>query len=56
MNTFSAMPPPLTFLMLGAVSAGALYNLWIWFHRRSDTLHRWTAGWCAITGAYLVSH
>ena len=56
MNTFSAMPPPVTFLMLGAVSAGALYNLWIWFHRRNDTLHLWTAGWCAITGAYLVSH
>lgn len=56
MNTFSALRPMLTFLMLGAVSAGALYNLWIWLHRRHDTLHLWAAGWCALTGSYLVSH
>ena len=55
MNTVSALPPMLTFLMLGAVSAGVLYNLWIWLHRRYDTLHLWVAGWCAITGGYLVS-
>ena len=42
--------------MLGAVSAGALSNLWVWLQRRSDTLHLWTAGWCAITGLYLISH
>jgi GAF domain-containing protein len=56
MNTFSTLRPMLTFLMLGAVSAGAVYNLWIWLHRRHDTLHLWAAGWCAITGSYLVSH
>jgi GAF domain-containing protein len=56
MNTFSTLPPTVLFLMLGAVSAGALYNLWVWLHRRSDTLHLWAAGWCAITGSYLVSH
>ena len=56
MNTFSALPPWLLLLMLGAVSAGALSNLWVWLQRRSDTLHLWTAGWCAITGLYLISH
>jgi GAF domain-containing protein len=56
MNTFSGLQPMLTFLMLGAVSAGALHNLWIWLHRRHDTLHLWAAGWCAVTGSYLVSH
>jgi GAF domain-containing protein len=56
MNAFSTPPPMLTFLMVGAVSAGAVYNLWIWLHRRHDTLHLWATGWCAITGAYLVSH
>jgi GAF domain-containing protein len=56
MNTFSVLRPMLTFLMLGAVSAGALYNLWLWLHRRHDTLHLWAAGWCAITGSYLVCH
>jgi GAF domain-containing protein len=56
MNAFSTLPPALLFLMLGAVSAGALYNLWVWLHRRSDTLHLWAAGWCAITGSYLVGH
>ena len=56
MNAFSTISPTLLFLMLGAVSAGALYNLWVWLHRRSDTLHLWAAGWCAITGSYLVSH
>jgi GAF domain-containing protein len=56
MNTYSALRLMLTFLMLGAVGAGALYNLWIWLHRRNDTLHLWAAGWCAITGSYLVSH
>jgi GAF domain-containing protein len=56
MNTFSTLRPMLTFLMLGAVSAGALHNLWIWLHRRKDTLHLWAAAWCAVTGSYLVSH
>jgi GAF domain-containing protein len=56
MTEFSTAPPWLLFLMLGVVSGGALYNLWIWLHRRSESLHLWTAGWCAITGAYLVSH
>jgi hypothetical protein len=56
MNAFSALPPWLLLLMLGAVSAGALSNLWVWLHRRSDTFHLWTAGWSAITGLYLVSH
>jgi GAF domain-containing protein len=28
----------------------------VWLQRRSDTLHLWTAGWCAITGLYLISH
>jgi len=56
MNAFSAIPPTLLFLTLGAVSAGALYNLSVWLHRRSDTLYLWAAGWCAITGSYLISH
>jgi len=56
MNAFSALPPAVLFLMLGAVSAGAVYHLWLWLRRRSDTLHLWAAGWCAITGSYLVSH
>ena len=56
MNAFSTLPPALLFLMLGAVGAGALYNLWVWLHRRNDTLHLWAAGWCAITGSYLFSH
>src|ERR1700687_3984243 len=56
MNTVYGFQPMLTFLMLGAVSAGSLYNLWIWLHRRHDTLHLWVSGWCAVTGAYLFSH
>ncbi len=56
MNSFSTLAPIFTFLMLGAVSGGTLYNLWIWLHRRHDTLHLWAAGWCAVTGAYLVCH
>ena len=56
MNPFSGPPPILTFLMVGAVSAGILYNLWVWIHRRHDTLHLWAAGWCAVTGSYLLSH
>jgi len=56
MNTVAAPLPTLTILMLGAVGAGAIYNLWVWLHRRHDTLHMWAAGWCAITASYLVSH
>src|ERR1700687_99399 len=56
MNTVYGFQPMLTFLMLGAVSAGPLSNLWIWLHRRHDTLHLWVSGWCAVTGAYLFSH
>lgn len=55
MNAFTALLPAVLFLMLGAVSAGALYNLWVGLHRRHDTLHLWAAGWCAVTGLYLVS-
>src|SRR3989304_4375263 len=51
MNAWSTMPSVLLVLMLGAVSAGTLYyNLWVWLHRRNDTLQLWAAGWCAITG------
>ena len=51
MNALSTMPSVLLVLMLGAVSAGTLYyNLWVWLHRRNDTLQLWAAGWCAITG------
>ena len=56
MNALSALPPAVLFLMLGAVSVGAVYHLWVWVRRRHDTLHLWAAGWCAITGSYLVSH
>jgi GAF domain-containing protein len=56
MNLFSEPPPMLTFLILGAVSAGALFNVWVWLHRRHDTLHLWAAAWCAVTGSYLLSH
>ncbi len=56
MSTFSAPQLMLTFLLLGAVSAGALYNFWIWLHRRHDTLHLWAGGWCAVSGSFLVSH
>jgi hypothetical protein len=33
MSLFSDPPTILTFLMLGAVCAGALSNLWIWLPR-----------------------
>ena len=56
MNLFSEPPPMLTFLILGAVSAGTLFNVWVWLHRRHDTLHLWAAAWCAVTGSYLLSH
>jgi GAF domain-containing protein len=56
MNTLSALPPWMPLLMLGAVSASALSTLWVWLRRRSDTLHLWTSGWCAITGLYLIGH
>jgi len=56
MIEISTMPPWLLFLMLGAVSAGGLYHLCLWLCRRNDTLQLWAAGWCAITGSYLVSH
>jgi len=55
MNTISDLWAPFTYLMLGAVGTGALYNLWIWLHRRNDTLHLWAAGWCAVAGSYLVT-
>jgi GAF domain-containing protein len=56
MNAISTLPTWLMFLMLGAVSGGALLNLWVWLRRRSDTLHLWAAGWCGISGLYLISH
>jgi len=56
MNTLSALPSGMLLLILGVVSAGALSNLWVWLRRRSDTLHLWTSGWCAITGIYVIGH
>ncbi len=56
MTGFSALPPLLLLLMMGALAAGAILNLWIWLLRPRKHLHLWTAGWCAISGFYLVSH
>ncbi len=56
MNEFSTLPLSLLLLMLGVVGSGGVFNLWVSLGRRGDRLHLWAAGWCAITGAYLVSH
>jgi GAF domain-containing protein len=52
----STLPPLLLLLMMGALMAGAILNLWIWLLRPRKSLHLWTAGWCTISGFYLLSH
>jgi hypothetical protein len=56
MTGFSTLPPLLLLMMMGALAAGTILNLWIWLLRPRKYRHLWTAGWCAISGFYLVSH
>jgi hypothetical protein len=56
MHGFSTLPPWLLLMMMGALAAGTVLNLWIWLHHWRKFLHLWTAGWCGISGFYLVSH
>lgn len=53
---FSTLQPLLLLMMMGALAAGSILNLWIWLLRPRKYLHLWTAGWCAVSGVYLVSH
>jgi GAF domain-containing protein len=56
MHGFSTLPPWLLLMMMGALAAGTVLNLWIWLRHWRKFLHLWTAGWCGISGFYLVSH
>ncbi|HET8575757.1 MAG TPA: GAF domain-containing protein [Methylomirabilota bacterium] len=56
MNGSSALPPWLLLMMMGGLGAGALLNTWIWLRSCRKPRHLWTAGWCLVSGFYLVSH